>query len=238
MRKTLFRLRAVLALLVLSGGPPAVAAQKSTEEKWWECYDFFRMDGVTPSLSGRLVRTMTLEGRRLGDNYEMWSPDLRIRWRVEEGISRTVRTVGSISIEFPPIPLETGHGIYGYLFGDDKLVATATILAPDFARRGHSATSVSFHDGEIGVLARYDVWTLVGLRDDGVEVFRRRLAVPNRAGWQEAYLRHRGAVEQAWRERDPKRSVSDDASTLPFPVCLMSTPQARERIEMSEMEVR
>ena len=236
MLRSLMRYAACIAALI--GALPAAAGEigQQVDANWWECFYPFTMETLTPPLHGRLLRAKSLSGERIGDLYSMWNYDLNVDWRVDGSPSKETRRVLSITINTPPLRSPEGRAIYGYLYGDGVYLGRVNLLSETSARRGYAADRAYFYSEALGQeLAQHDLWTFVALRSDGLEVFRKTLAVPDRAGWQEAFLEHQRLIEQAWASRDARRTVADQASPIAEPVCLMSTAEARHIMEMGEI---
>lgn len=221
--------------LVITPVATAQDAHFRPQERWWECYHFFRLGKGNDKLDGRLVRMVGITGSISSEGWEMWGSGFRIRWQLSEASEGTRPRVSSLSVEVQPIFSRDGQGIVGHVFGDGKLVSSATLLTPKSARDGYAASGALFEGEKLADLGNYDRWSFVARRTDGSEIARQILPVPDRQELDRVFLQHRAAIEAAWQRRDEKFLVSHTSDALPpaSATCLFSTPDARAEVQDS-----
>ena len=207
-------------------------------DSWWECIRTFRQGEGERLLSGRIVRTISLDGTSWSETYELWGSELRYGLQTNAAPQRARHRTVFLSVHIPPTPARNGGEIYGDLYGDGELVATATMLDSRSAREDRSASTAYFDGRTLAVpLGERNRWTFVARHADGTEIVRRDLPVPDRAARERAYAADRSAIDAAWAERDESQLVTTPAGALSSDRanCLLSTPAAREEIEQSSI---
>lgn len=236
-------LRLAIGLVLAAQAAPAPVNAPVGPDSWWECYLFLPPADGRTAPSGRLVRSIALDGTARGGVYEIWGEGLRVNWSLAETPQGVRPRVAYLSMEVPTAFPRNGRGIHGYLYGDGRLIATTTMLDERNARRGYAVSTAFFQataaQDIAAPLAAADRWSLVVAHADGAEILRRDLPIADRRARDEGFARHWAALEAAWAARDPSRLVTTPADTLPRDrgACLLSTPAARREMEDSAISM-
>ena len=223
-------------LLCLTVSSTRATATSDKRDTWWECSQHFRFGDATQELSGRVFRTVSVNGTSSSNGYEMWGQGIRIAWTADK--ANADRDVQSLDVTIPCVFDEKKSGVYGYIFGDDTLVQAVTMLSAKNAQKGYATCSAFFYNRGLGLgLESLNRWSFKVMRGNGELVAQRILPFPDRLAREAAFLRSRAAIDEAWIRRDETLFVTQSADTLPFQrgVCLLSTPSAREELELGSI---
>ncbi len=225
---------ALVACLTFSSNGATATSDKP--DTWWECSQHFRFGEATQELSGRIFRTVSVNGTSSSNGYEMWGQGIRVAWTADK--ANAGRDVQSLDVTIPCVVDENKSGVYGYIFGDDTLKQSVTMLSVKNAQKGYATCSAFFYNRGFGLgLESHDRWSFKVMRGNGELVAQRILPFPDRLAREAAFLRSRAAIDEAWLRRDQTLLVTQSADTLPLQrgICLLSTPTARDELEQSSI---
>jgi len=223
-----------VALTMLALLAPATAHAKADKGSWWECDQY--LETSPQGTRSNMVRFLSKAGKVERVSYRMFGTRFRAFWKDAIGTDPVATFVDSISAEIPIHPARDGQGVWGYLFADGELVGTALMLDPKFARKGFGAGSAYFSGfAAPDKLDNADRWSFVAIEQDGTEIARLDLPVPDRAAREAQRARHRADLDEAWAGRSEEPDLLSPVPGEFKAWCVFSTPERRQQQALSEI---
>lgn len=225
---------AAFALLSLIASNPALARQSADKDSWWQCDQSFTIkpDGF----HSVLVRFVSTDGKLLREEHHLQGNGLRANWAHHPKDFPFSFSDSLLWIDIDPRKTIGTQGIWAFLFADGKLLTSARILGAKGAKRGTTSSTVFFSgDEQLAKLGQSDRWTLVIVRDDGTEIERRDLVIPDRAVRERSITKHRAELDAAWVRRDERPSLLTPRPESEIGWCVLSTPGRRREEALSEI---
>lgn len=190
-------------------------------------------DGMASSWMTRFVAK---DGTVRSEYYGMAGAGFRLHWNSKLSRKSLEPLPRYLSVEVDIRKTTGTQGIWGYLYGDGELLASTLMLHPGDAKRGYGAAPASFWDATmLAKLNRADRWSFVAIREDGSEIERFDLSVPDRLGRAQLHSRYQHGMEAAWDARVATKSIMSPGPLEQAPICAYSTPEDRWAQELSQI---